>query len=475
MTPQAQLALLVWMPIVIYFFIRFPSHRAVVVSFIVAWLFLPEKAGFSLTGLPDYTKTSATCYGILLATAIFDFQRFSSFKLGWIDLPMLVWCLSPFVSSITNDLGAYDGLSSALSQSVAYGIPYFLGRIYLNNLSGLRQLAMGIFVGGLVYVPFCLFEIRMSPQLHRIVYGYFPLEGSFATTMRLGGWRPQVFMQSGLAVGMWMMAATLIGIWLWQAGVLEKLWDIPIKWLVLGLLITFVLVKSTGAYIYLAYGILVMFIAKQFRTALPLLFLIFAISLYLFLGVSGSFYGKQADQIVSIASNIAGPDRAQSLEFRLDNEERLTEKARQKMLFGWGGWGRSRIYEENWDGDLVDISVTDSLWILAFGPNGLVGLIALYSSLLLPVLIFSFRYPASTWFNPKVAPAAALSVVICLYMLDCLLNAMPNPVFILACGGIAGLVLAKPEKLRKRSDRTSKTRPVALKRGQLKRRVLQGK
>jgi len=204
MTPQAQLAMLAWIPILLYLFVRFPVQKAVVIGFIGAWLFLPQKAGFSFPGFPDYSRISAASYGILLATCIFDVGRFQRFKLGWFDLPMLIWCLCPIASSVSNDLGLYDGLSSALSQTVQWGFPYFLGRIYFNNLKGLRLLAVGIFLGGIVYVPLCLYEIRMSPQLHSMVYGYFP--HSFAQTARYGGFRPQVFMQHGLAVGLWMMA-----------------------------------------------------------------------------------------------------------------------------------------------------------------------------------------------------------------------------------------------------------------------------
>jgi hypothetical protein len=64
------------------------------------------------------------------------------------------------------------------------------------------------------------------------------------------------------------------------------------------------------------------------------------------------------------------------------------------------------------------------------------------ASLLLPVVSFCLlRYPASTWSHRKVAPAAVLAVALALYVLDCILNAMINPVFALISGGISGLVL----------------------------------
>ncbi|HEY9650436.1 MAG TPA: O-antigen ligase domain-containing protein, partial [Coleofasciculaceae cyanobacterium] len=325
MSPQALLALLSWIPIVIYIFRRFPPQRALIISFIAAWLFLPA-ASFSLPGIPDLTKMSATCYGILLATIIYDIGRFKSLKLGWLDWPMLIWCLCPFASSIANGLGAYDGLSSALDQTVTWGFPYFLGRLYLSNLDGLRQLAIGIFIGGLLYVPLCLLENIISPQLHRIIYGFYGHGSGISQAYRYGGWRPMVFMSHGLMVGVWMMSATLIGIWLWRTGIIKQVWGIPISWLVGVLLITFILARSTGAYTLLLLGLVILFVARWLHVALPLLLLIAGMTGYLYISADGTF---SSDQIVSITAELTNEERAQSLEFRLQNEEMLGEKARQ--------------------------------------------------------------------------------------------------------------------------------------------------
>lgn len=441
MSPLVYIVMFGWIPFVLYLFNWLPAKRALVVSFIAAWLFLPQ-ASFPLPGLPDYTKMSATCYGVLFATIIFDAKRFSLFQPDWIDLPILVWCVCPLVSSMSNGLGLYDGVAATVAQTVEWGVPYYLGRVYLNDLDGLRKLAIGIVTGGLLYIPLCLFESRFSPQLHRIVYGFHA--HSFAQTMRYGGYRPTVFMEHGLMVGAWMMAAALISVWLWQAGVIKQIWGIPINLLVAALLVTVVVVKSTGAWILLAVGLVILFVAQWFRTSLLVLVLMLSIWSYLYVGVTGNFSG---DQVVSVVSQVINEDRAGSLEFRFDNEKILSDKARQKMVFGWGGWGRSRVYDA-WG---EDISITDSLWIIIFGANGVVGLASLTAFLLLPVFRFLQRYPASLWLNRNVAPAAALAVLLVLYMLDCVLNAMINPIYTLACGGIAGLVL-------KQASSTKRTR-----------------
>lgn len=438
MSIQSQLVMVAWIPIVFYLFSKFKTQEAVVISFLVAWLFLPQRAGFTFPGLPDYERMSATVYGILLATLVYDIQRISKFNFSWIDVPMVVWCICPLFSSISNGLGVYDGISESLYQTVAYGGPYFLGRIYLNDLTGMRRLAVGMFIGGLIYIPLCLYEIRFSPQLHRIIYGYHG-NPQFAQSIRYGGFRPTVFMQHGLSVGMWMMAATLIGIWFWKTGVVERIYGIHIRWLVGILLITFVLTKSTAAYGLLLMGIVFLFLAWQFHTSIAFLLLIFSMIFYLQQNVTASL---QTDGMITTLSSVFPAERIQSLEYRFDNEEILREKARERIIFGWGGWGRNRVFDYNSKGEYVDTSTTDSLWIISFGQNGIVGLIAVFGSILIPALSFTLLcFPARTWSNYKVAPAAVITVIIVLYMIDCLLNNQPNPIFTLATGGIAGIVV----------------------------------
>jgi hypothetical protein len=426
-----------WIPVVCYLFVRFPSQRAVIISFIVAWLFLPQ-VSIPIPILPPYTKMSATCYGILLATIIYDAGRITSFKPGWLDLPMVIYCLCPIISQVTN---GGSPISPTFNQIITWGLPYFLGRLYLNNLDGLRQLAIGIFAGGLAYIPFTMIEGVKGPILHQMVYGVNAFE-DWGQARRMGGWRPVVFMQHGLMVGLWMMTAALIGTWLWQTGTLKKFQGRPIKPLVIVLIIAFFLCRSTGAYSLFGMALLVLFSAKWFRTSLPLLLIIGYIVFYLYVAASGQFSSKD---VMGVVIPIFGEERSASLKFRFDMEEILGDKARQRFLFGWGDSGGNRVYNDYGK----DISVTDSLWIITFGTNGAVGLASLFSSLLLPVIVFClFTYPARTWSNPKVAPAAALGVALTMYVFDCVLNAMTNPIFAVIAGGISGLVLKAPESLK---------------------------
>lgn len=417
-----------WIPVVISLFARFKPRHAVIVAFLSAWLFLPL-ASFPIKGLPDYTKMSATCWGIFLSACFFDQKRFLSFKPGLIDIPIIMWCICPLFSSLNNNLGVYDGLSESLNLIVTWGFPYLIGRLYFNDLESQRELAVGILVGGLIYIPLCMIENVMSPQLHRWVYGYH--QASFAQTFRMGGWRPMVFMRHGLMVGVWMMSASLISFWLWKTGALKNIGRIPAIWAVLALFTTSVLVRSTGAIMLLMMGVGFLVAIKVSRSKLIVVCLILIPILYISTRSTGVWDGYNLQ--IFVAENISY-DRAMSLWTRMDFENMLAEKALERPVFGWGGWGRSRIYDELGN----DITLSDGLWIIIFGKHGLFGLAFFTMVFLLPICIFLRNYPAASWSLAKVAPGAVLSLLIGLYMIDNLLNAMINPIFTAVAGGLAG-------------------------------------
>ncbi len=431
MGPLSYLTMFGWIPFVLYLFKWLPSVRAVTLAFVAGFLFLPQ-AVFPIGGLPSYTRMSATAIAALLGTILFDAKHLRSFRLSWLDIPMIVWCLCPFASSITNGLGWYDGFRQSSDQTVAWGAAYFLGKLYLSHLDALRKLAVSIFAGALLYIPFCLYEFKTGPSLHQIVYGFSV--ANYIGAVRSVGFRPTVFLASGLMTGVWLMSSIIIGVWLWKAGVLKRLWGIQMKWLLPAVTFTLVLSQSMSALISTIVGLALLFLMRWLRTPLLILILITALPTYVYFQATGNFNTEQA---LSIAEQTLGPDRASSLGTRLNSEKVLLVKARQRMMFGWGGWGRSRVTSE-WGEDNV---VTDSQWVIAFGSCGLVGLISFTVAILLPTVAFIFAFPVTRWHEKKVAGAAALAVILPFYMLDCILNAMPNAVIIFASGGISGLAI----------------------------------
>ncbi len=422
-----------WIPVVLALFALLRPRRAVIAAYIAAWLFLPM-ANYDVIGLPPYSKVTATGYGVLLGVFLFDSHRLFSFRPRLYDLPMLIWCVCPLATSISNNLGVYDGLSGVLSQIVEWGLPYLFGRLYFSDSEGLKELAIGLFIAGLIYVPFCLWELQMSPRLHKIIYGF--RQHSFAQAMRGDGWRPMVFMQHGLAVAMFMTSATVVGFGLWKSRTVRSIYGIPILWLLVPLLLTSVVLKSMLAFLLLVIGLFTVWITQLVPTRVMVACLIGFAPMYM---VARSVDTWSGDVLVELAGSLGSSDRAASVQTRLTSEKYLLKKAWVRPIFGWGGYGRG-LYDERVETEEGKVKVIpDGFWIITFGARGLLGLGAVTLISLLPGSMLMWRLRSNQWRWPPAGPVLVFIVIMGLYMCDNLMNAMMNPIFIIAAGGLAGI------------------------------------
>jgi hypothetical protein len=436
MRATVYVALLGWPLVSLVLFSLLRPRRAVIASMILGWLFLPV-ASLKMAGVPEYSKMAATCLGTLLGILVFDLRRLLAFRPHWADLPMLVWCVSAFVSSVTNDLGVYDGVSAVFLQVVEWGLPYLFGRLYCSNLRSITLLAIGIFLGGLLYIPFCLYEIRMSPQLHTWLYGFH--QHFFNQSIRFGGWRPTVFMSHGIMVGLWMAMASLSGIWLWMNGVLRTLFRIPLAWFLAPLLLTTVLCKALGGLVLLLVGLGVLMSMRWGWPRTAIVALALFPPLYCAIRIPRIWSGSELTDVSALVST----ERASSLKFRLMNEDMLLDRASLRPVFGWARWGRARVRDDIGR----DISITDGLWVIVFGNQGLVGLISMMAVFLAPVAGLWRAVRPAAWKHRLVAPAAAMCVMGLLFFVDNIFNDMDHPVYTMAIGGLccfSAKVVRKP-------------------------------
>jgi tetratricopeptide (TPR) repeat protein len=431
-TILAYLVLLGWPLVVLGIFNLRPHRQAVAAAMVGAWLILPPYR-IEIGELPDYSKITAAVIGVLLCTLIYCPDRLWNFRPRWFDLPMLLFCFCMVPSSLQNGLGLYDGLSGSLDYILMWGLPYLFGRLYFGTLQGIQSFATAMIIGGLACVPFCLFEMRMSPKLLYMIYG-----GTIEFNMRLGGYRPKLFFSTGLELGMWMTAASLAGWWLWRCGTITKIRETSSGRVLLPILLgTTIFCRSTGAIALLFFGAILLWLSVRFRTRLLLASLIFAAPLYVGVRTTRLWSGQQA---VDWAVTLAGPERAQSLEYRFQCEDLLMAKALQQPYLGWGGWGRSSV---DWNGVIGKHVPTDGLWIIIFGTNGFYGLVLLYLAMILPLARFMWRFPVRFWGLPQMAAASLAAVLLSLYMIDCLLNAFVNVIYVTLAGGLNGIELAQ--------------------------------
>jgi hypothetical protein len=445
------LALAAFVPLALMALHHLGGRRGTLVALLGGWLFLPwfNSVGSAVPLL--HTKQMFVPGIVLGVSLLLDSAAWVRLRPRLLDLPVAVVCLSPFLTSLVNGLGAYDGLASTFESTLSWGAPYLLGRAYLGSPSALLDAAKALVIAGLAYVPLCLWEIRMSPQLHRQAYGFH--QHSFAQHVRDGHYRPMVFMAHGLMVGMFMASCTLVAFWLWRTRCLRSLGPFRLSWAFVALGATTVLCRSTGALVLLGIGIASLELGRRMRTAIPVLLLALAPTAYCGIRIAN----WDVMPMVTQADRWFGPARAESLRIRLVNEKELVAHDLGRPWLGWGKWNASRIRDE----EGRDASIVDSLWIMTLGTSGLIGLIGVGMLLGLPVLLFPRAVPVSRWSQPVFAGAAALAVVVVTWTIDGLFNAMLAPIYPAIAGGLTsfhGLVVETQRRRRvaQRSGRAAR-------------------
>lgn len=430
MTFLIPLALFGWVLLTVIFFFTLKPHHAVLCSVIGGTLLLPM-AGYNLPGIPPFTKSTAISLGLVLGGRMSGKRQGARFRWQFVDLPMLLWCLIPLATSLSNNLGWYDGLAGVWGTTFTWGIPYFSGRIYFDTTEKLQDLCRALVIGGLIYLPLCLYEIRMSPQLSNMIYGFFP--HSFAQHVRYGGFRPIVFMQHGLMVSLWMAATTLTAFWLWRTGAVKKIKNIPMSLIVTLLILTTVLCKSANGWFALALGFGCYLLFRLFKSVRPFQMLLLFIPVYIALRISGTLDGATVE---NFASNFVDADRVSSLSIRLLQEDLFIEKMLHRPLLGWGGFDRSWPIDP--DTGMNAIQMIDALWLICVSTYGIFGISFLVSGMLIgPWLALKYlrKITYSVEFN-HIAPIL-LSLIVFLFLIDSLVNGMVNSVYILISGALS--------------------------------------
>jgi hypothetical protein len=430
--------LLAWIPLGVYLFRRYPARIAILANFLGGWAILP---GANYAPTPDdfpywilpvslptnYLVTKATVIGLaaLAGVLLFHFATCKRFRPSLWDLPMALWCCVPLMSAATHWSTFREGLSGVLYQTLSWGVPWVLGRIWFSDRESLLLAAKAWVIAGVCYVPICLVEICAGPQLYAFLYGYQPYR--LVGADRYIGFRPIGLLEDGNQLGIWMAAATLIACCLAFRRLEGRILGIPIGWVAAGLAFTTLLCQSAGSIVLLV--VLLPLTLLNGRTVLRASVAILTLGIVVFALfritglVSLRALARGNGLIHSLANGLTDIGR-HSLVWRLARDESHIRLALQHPLLGWGQW--------NWwqNGD----SRPWSLWLLALGMYGLVGLLAYASILFLPVL-------RSAWSN-KNSPddsnlRMALAAVILMLALDSLLNAALILPCLVIMGGLA--------------------------------------
>jgi hypothetical protein len=347
------------------------------------------------------------------------------------DLLVLLLLLGPVLTVIFNTapivlntqilpgLGLRDAVSSVLQKAFLI-LPFLLARRHLATAEAHATLLRALCHAGLAYSLLALIEVRLSPQINVWIYGFFP--HSFAQHIRAGGFRPIVFLQHGLWVGMFFGMSVLATLALARLQPNRAAYACAAVWL----LMTLYLSKNLGALtITLALGPLVLLAGVR----LQLLAAAAVAALVLAYPAARTTALVPLDGVAAMATYVS-PARAESFAFRLRMEDILQERAMQSPVVGWGGWKRSRMFDEAGR----NLTVTDGHWIIVLGHAGWFGYIAEFGLLSLPLLLLAWHRRR----DDITRATAGLSLVLAASLIDLIPNATLTSLTWLVAGALAG-------------------------------------
>ena len=406
---MATMVLLLWPAITIALFASLGPARGLIWSVAVGYLFLPEGHVAFRPPIVRYDKPFVLAFSPFLATLIYfgkayypdyrDVNRALG-KMLLILMLMLV-VVVPIGTFVTNPETLFNGpvvrpgliindLLADMAELLIRFTPLLLAARLLVKPEHHRHLLIAILVLGFVYSFLTLFERRMAPQLNLWIYGYFP--HNWLQHVRGGGYRPLVFLRHGLWLGFFLLTVFIAALALSR--------DKEVK---LRALLPFFALWML-AVVFLSRNLGVVMLALVFAPVLLLLSFRMHVRIAAVLACVLLIYPSVHDamdvpmsRFLDFVSTIS-EKRVQSFQTRLDNETELLERAKEKPVFGWGGWGRMLVINE----EGRDRSLVDGLWIRQIGRHGWTGYIAFFGVLALPC-VFAMRAARRKPVTPAIA------------------------------------------------------------------------
>ncbi len=432
-------ALLSW-PLIVWAATRGREPAFILIFCILGgYLFLPERGGIDLpaAGALDKLTIPVLCALLLCSRAVSRQPPNVTVLNGWLPKQRLVigligaFIIGSILTVLTNSdaffsnghfrpkLRLYD--TGAIILGAIYTLsPMILARKFLAHPRQHRMLLMGLCIASLIYVPLILFELRMSPQLNNMIYGFFP--HSWLQHLRGDGYRPVVFMHHGLYLSIFLVTALIATFGL------SRLNTGPVRfgYLAAGcvLLVVLIFSKSLGALIIASLLCpLVLFMPKRIQV-LGAAIIAFVVLCY---PIARGAYLVPIDWLLAQAAAL-DPERAASLEFRFRFEELILGRVEERSMFGWGGYGRWMLLDQD--------TVADGEWIITMGESGWIGYLAKFGLLGFPVLLVWWR-----WRRDGIGmESAIIALALTAGMIDLIPNSGMTPDKWLLAGALWGRV-----------------------------------
>lgn len=389
----AVVVLWAFLPLAILVFRLLPGPLAATVLLLGGEMFLPADGAIDLPGFPALDKDLVVYTSVLICMLLFQRRRFFAARPGTsLELLGVVIALGGIVTSLLNsDALRYGPVviqgipldevpTAVVADLLTYVPPFLLGRALHRDLRDLHRLFATLAMAGLVYSAFAWIEMWFSPQLHFWVYGF--MHFSFDQTWRWGGYRPVIFMRSGLAYAIFMVTTMVAATSLARAQL--PVFQLSSRLVAPYLLWLVVLTRSLASMVLGAVSAPLVWFARPRAIARVAVVLALFVTFYPMLRLAG---WVPVERITELFQSVDAT-RAKSLGGRFGVELAMVEKARERFVFGWGGYSRNWIFDaRTGERDVIP----DGHWVLILGSRGLVGFLSDFGLLVIPVLVAARR------------------------------------------------------------------------------------
>jgi hypothetical protein len=328
------IALLGYIPIAAIIMSARNNALAFSLAYLGGLMFLPSGLDIEVPGVPDLTKDNVPGIGILIGTILFHPRIFDRFRLSKLDFLFLLGMLAAFVTAMLNGFGPRFGLSQMVDVGLSFMLPVVLARIHLGTPASLRTFMVTLVLLACVYVPFSMWEFRMSPQFHTWTYGYF--QHVFQQHMRGTFWRPIVFFYHALALGRFYALVAFIALYPARRD-LVALFGPYGKFIFLIPLFGLLLEQSISPVILFVF-LCVLYHAVQWRH-----WVVWVMPVIAFTWLGMVFAGIEVGYGSVGRFTPVSSERADSFEYRLQALREYRSVILNRPWFGHGGFGHGRI------------------------------------------------------------------------------------------------------------------------------------
>lgn len=459
-----EVALIGWFPLTMGLFLLLRPHIAAAISLSYGVAFLPSLREIDLPVIPDLNQYTVPVIGCIVMVALRSPRRLMAARPGTgADLLVIGLMIGSFLTNVTNmdpqifgptilpGMSLTDTVNDSLETLFRFGLPFLLGRALVRNEQEATDVLLVLATLTLLYLPFIFVEFWIGPFWHPFVYGSHPAIETFWHSVRMGGYRPNVFMNHGLTLSGFMCYMSIVSAGLYRLKVKpHRIPNGPYAVLVTAFTMW---CKSRAVWLYILVAVPATIYLKPRLNMLAITILAAAVIGYPFLR---SVDVLPIREINEIAAEYGGQMATVSFMQRIETEDDIMRRTAERYWFGWGGYSRFFIYDPVTGRTR---SVMDGYWVVAFGEGGIFRFLQLYGFLLFPIFYAYSRFGRMRSKHAQII-AVTLGWIVVIRTFDLIPNSTLDP-YLTFLGGALVRLVQETTKTRLTDESETLARPDA--------------